>query len=94
MKIEILKKESRNFKFNIVHMSPEKTPGQVIFIFPGAGYGYMGPLIYYPTQWMIENNMAVIIADYDFRFFDEASSLSREDALKFCLKECLKFAKN
>ena len=89
MNIEILQKELSDFKFNIIHMSPDKTPEQVILIFPGAGYGYMGPLLYYPSQWMIEKNIAVIIADYDFRFFKKTSTLSREDALKFCLKECL-----
>lgn len=41
---------------------------------------------------MIEKNMAVIIADYDFRFFEETAEFSRVDALKFCLKECLQFA--
>jgi hypothetical protein len=92
MNIEILPKELSDFKFNIIHMSPEETPEQVVFIFPGAGYGYMGPLLYYPTQWMIEKNMAIIIADYDFRFFEETSAFSRVDALKFCLKECLQFS--
>ncbi len=92
MEIKILQKELSNFKFNIIHMSSETTPDQVVFIFPGAGYGYMGPLLYYPTQWMIEKNMAVIIADYDFRFFEEIATFSRVDALKFCLKECLQFA--
>lgn len=73
-------------------MTPEKLTDEVVFIFPGAGYSHLGPLLYYPTQWMLENNKTVIIADYDFRLFDESADLNRADALSFCLKECLMFA--
>ncbi len=87
-----MQKTFGRFSFNLVHMTPEKQTDEVIFIFPGAGYSHLGPILYYPTQWLLEKNKAVIIADYDFRLFNEGEDLNRIDVLNFCIKECLLFA--
>lgn len=92
MKTNLISKTLGKFSFNLIHLEPETTTGEVIIIFPGAGYSHLGPILYYPTQWMLENNKIVIIADYDFRFFNEDSQLTRVDVLNFCVKECLAFA--
>ncbi len=94
MNIDLIHKTNKKFSFNIVHMTPEERTDEIVFIFPGAGYSYLGPLLYYPTQWMLEKNRAVIIADYDFRLFEEDKDLTREEVLKFCVKECLAFGKD
>lgn len=91
MNIELIQKKHNRFSFNIIHMTPDKDTNDVVFIFPGAGYSHLGPLLYYPTQWMLERNKVVIIADYDFRLFEESEDLNRVDVLNFCIKECLLF---
>lgn len=68
------------------------SPARLVIVMPGAGYSFMGPIIYYPTQRLLETGSAVLTADYDFRFLKDGADFNRTEAIRFCLKEALKFA--
>ncbi len=67
------------FNFNLIEYFSSADASDLLLILPGAGYSYLGPLMYYPTQWMIQRpHSAVLAVDYDFRF----SEVDRQKVLK------------
>lgn len=92
MKVLNEKYEYKGFSYNIINLTVNQNPNEILFVFPGAGYNFLGPLMYYPTHAILETGGTVITADYDFRFVDDGYPVSKEEILKSCLSECLRFA--
>lgn len=92
MKVLNEKHNYKGFDFNIVHLQAHEKPTKVLFVFPGAGYNFLGPLMYYPTHAILEAGGTIITADYDFRFAREDYPIAKEEILKDCMSHCFKYA--
>lgn len=92
MKVLNEKREFKGFNYNIVNLAVNENPNKILFVFPGAGYNFLGPLMYYPTHHVLEMGGTVITCDYDFRFVREDYPVSKEEILRSCISECLRFA--
>lgn len=80
MKIELKKFEKSDFKIDVSHFRLGNPDG-VVVVFPGAGYSHMGPCLYYPSNFFLDNNYEVINFEYDFRqqrLKDESQESFRE----------------
>lgn len=92
VKIETHLFKNHDFSWNLIHFIPQKIQKKkVVILLPGAGYSYLGPLFYYPTQWLLQNGVVVIAFDYDFRNFVETIDYKIKDAFNFCITEGLQF---
>lgn len=49
------------------HKVPD--PKGTVFCFPGAGYNYMGPCLYYTSSSLMQKGFNILNFEYDFRAF-------------------------
>jgi len=66
MKIDIKCLENSTYKLDVSHFKVPDAKG-TLFVFPGAGYNYMGPCLYYPSNLFLEAGYDLVNFEYDFR---------------------------
>lgn len=66
MNIDLHTFESNSYSVNVSHFRMGNPKG-VLYVFPGAGYSFMGPCLYYPTNLFLDNEYDVLNFEYDFR---------------------------
>lgn len=79
MKIELLNFKNTDFNLNASYFVQSKEDSKgLVLVLPGAGYSFMGPCLYYPTNFLFDLGYNILNIEYDFRW-KTYTGTSKED---------------